>query len=72
MTAGGTDYSCETGKNSKMIFLVTDFSSGILPGHQPDAIAKMQQFFPIFENGDFSKMVNYLRNPPFDDTFTIE
>lgn len=56
MVSGGTDYSCET---------------GILPGHHPDAIAKLQQYFPIFENGDFSKMVNYLRNPPFDDTFTL-
>jgi len=44
------DYSCET---------------GILAGHQLDAVQNLRENFATFENGDFRTMINYLRNPPF-------
>ena len=35
--------------------------TGVLPGHQPDAIAKLVQYFPAFQNGDFKKLLSYVR-----------
>jgi len=46
------DYSCET---------------GILDGHQVNAIANLRSHFSAFD-ADFRNMVNYLRNPPFNPT----
>lgn len=43
------DWSCET---------------GILAGHHPHAIYNLQQYYPIFANGDFKNMVKYIRNIP--------
>ena len=35
--------------------------TGILPGHQDNAIALMMEFFPLFAEGDFSQMVKFVR-----------
>jgi hypothetical protein len=40
------DYTCET---------------GVLPGHQKNMLAKYAENFPIFADGDFRKMVFYIR-----------
>ncbi|CBY18098.1 unnamed protein product [Oikopleura dioica] len=40
------DFTCET---------------GVLPGHQKNMLAKYTENFPIFEDGDFRKMVYYIR-----------
>ena len=37
---------------------------GMLPGHNPNAIENMQNHFPAFADGDFAKMVEYLRPHP--------
>ena len=34
--------------------------TGVLPGHQTDAIKNLKAHFPAFKD-DFKKMVNYLR-----------
>lgn len=39
---------------------------GILDGHQTRAIANLRDYYSAFDNGDFRKMVSYLRNPPFE------
>ena len=36
--------------------------TGILPGHQPDAIVKLRAYFkPAFGSGDFSNLLAYMR-----------
>ena len=35
--------------------------TGILDGHKPNAIQKMTEDIPIFKDGDFSKLTEYIR-----------
>lgn len=35
--------------------------TGLLPGHHPDAINNMMQYFEMFKDGDFSSMLAYFR-----------
>ena len=36
--------------------------TGILPGHQPDAIVRLRAYFkPAFGSGDFSNLLAYMR-----------
>ena len=35
--------------------------TGILEGHQPNAIERLMQAFPVFKDGDFSRLIDYMR-----------
>ena len=35
--------------------------TGVLDGHQPDAITNLMAYFPIFAEGDFSELVKFVR-----------
>ena len=64
---GYIDRSSDKNKHGPVEFVegkkdIWTCETGILPGHQPDAISKLRTYFkPAFGNGDFKNLLAYLR-----------